>query len=40
MHIKESECNVKEAVFDKKILESRYLNYLNFISEFENKKRW
>ena len=32
-HTKEGECSVKEAVENKNILESRYLNYLNFIGE-------
>lgn len=40
MHIKESECNVKKAVLDGKILKSRYLNYQSFQEEFKNKKRW
>ncbi len=40
MHVGEVECKVKEAVKDKLILESRYNNYLNFIKEFENTKRW
>ena len=33
MHTKEEECMVKRAVFENHILESRYLNYLNFIGE-------
>ena len=33
MHTKEKECIVKQKVFDNNILESRYLNYLNFIGE-------
>lgn len=33
MHKKEAECIVKKNVLDNNILESRYLNYLNFISE-------
>ena len=32
-HTKEGECCVKEAVENNNILESRYLNYLNFIGE-------
>lgn len=32
-HTKEGECSVKKAVEDNNILESRYLNYLNFIGE-------
>lgn len=32
-HTKEKECRVKEEVLNKNILESRYLNYLNFIGE-------
>ena len=30
-HTKEGECEVKRAVLENNILESRYLNYLNFI---------
>ena len=37
-HIKESECNVKKAVNNGKILKSRYENYLTFINEFENRR--
>ncbi len=33
MHTKEEECVVKRKVFENHILESRYLNYLNFIGE-------
>ena len=33
MHTKEKECMVKQKVLDNNILESRYLNYLNFIGE-------
>ena len=33
MHTKEAECRVKEAVFKNNILESRYINYLDFIGE-------
>ena len=38
-HIKEIECNVKKAVNNNKILESRYENYKAFIKEFDNL-RW
>ncbi len=38
-HFKESECNVKKAVLDSKILKSRLDNYVSFIQEFESK-RW
>ncbi len=37
-HDKEEECLVKQAVRDGKILESRYLNYLNFKKEFTERK--
>ena len=40
MHIKEDECMVKKGVIDKKILESRYINYQSLIEEFKLKKRW
>ena len=40
MHIKEDECMVKKGVMDKKILESRYINYQSLIEEFKLKKRW
>lgn len=32
-HTKEEECSVKRAVNDNNILESRYINYLNFIEK-------
>ncbi len=35
MHNKEVECKVKEAVENKKILESRYNNYLKFLEEIK-----
>ncbi len=37
MHTKEEECVVKKAVLENYILESRYLNYLNFIGEDSNE---
>ena len=40
MHIKEDECMVKKGVIDKKILESRYINYQSLIEEFKLKERW
>jgi len=40
MHEKESECMVKKAVENGMILKTRYQNYLNFIEEFNTKKRW
>lgn len=33
LHTKEEECQVKRAVLDNNILESRYINYLNFIDK-------
>ena len=36
-HTKESECCVKKEVFNNNILESRYLNYLNFIGADKNE---
>ena len=36
-HTKEAECSVKEAVCANNILESRYLNYLNFIGVDKNE---
>ena len=36
-HTKEGECAVKEAVQNQLILESRYLNYLNFIGRDRNE---
>lgn len=38
-HLKEQECNVKKAVKEHKILESRYINYESFLKEFDNKMR-
>ena len=37
-HDKESECNLKKAVLDGNVLESRYQNYLNFKKEFSERK--
>jgi len=36
-HTKEKECVVKKQVLENHILESRYLNYLNFIGEKKNE---
>jgi len=38
MHLKEPDCNIKEAVEDEKILKSRYENYLAFIKEMSVEK--
>lgn len=38
MHDKETECMVRKAVENGKILESRYKNYISFISEFKERK--
>ena len=35
LHYKEDECSVKDAVKDKKILETRYNNYIKFLEEIE-----
>lgn len=35
LHYKEDECMVKDAVKDKKILETRYNNYIKFLEEIE-----
>ncbi len=35
MHNKEKECSVKDAVENKKILETRYNNYIKFLEEIE-----
>ena len=32
-HVREGECSIRKSVNDGLILESRYLNYLNFIGE-------
>ena len=37
MHTKEEECSVKREVLANNILESRYLNYLNFIGDGKNE---
>ena len=37
-HTNEKECVVKKEVFANNILESRYLNYLNFIGDGKNEK--
>jgi len=36
MHLNESECNVKKLVENKKILKSRYENYVNFVRVYES----
>lgn len=36
-HTKEAECSVKKEVLNNNILESRYLNYLNFIGADKNE---
>ena len=36
-HTKEGECEVKRAVLENEIMESRYLNYLSFIGEGNNE---
>ena len=38
MHTNEGECVVKEKVNSNNILESRYLNYLNFIGDGKFEK--
>ena len=35
-HINEKKCTVKELVKNKKILKSRYENYINFVRNYEN----
>ena len=37
-HTNEEECNVKREIYANNILESRYLNYLNFIGVDNNEK--
>lgn len=37
-HINEPGCAVKDAVLQKEILESRYLNYKQFVEEIKNRK--
>ena len=37
MHIKENNCSIKDKVLDKTIIESRYDNYLKFISDKEKE---
>ena len=36
MHTNEKQCTVKELVNNKKILKSRYENYINFVRTYEN----
>ena len=36
MHINEKECKIKELVKNRKILKSRYENYINFVRDYEN----
>ena len=36
MHLNEKECNIKKLVNEKKILKSRYDNYISFVREYES----
>ena len=40
MHIKENKCSVKDKVLDNIIIKSRYDNYLKFINDKEQEKRY
>ncbi len=40
MHIKENKCGIKDKVLDGTIIKSRYDNYLKFISDKEEEKRY
>lgn len=40
MHINESECVIKEKVINRKILKSRYENYVKFIEEKNKESKW
>lgn len=40
LHINEPSCNVKKDVQEKNILQSRYDNYLQFVNEVKNKRKW
>lgn len=40
LHISEPQCKVKELVNNNEILKSRYENYLQFIEEVKNKRKW
>ncbi len=40
MHLNEPSCMIKKAVESGDILESRYLNYQQFIEEIKKQKRW
>ena len=40
LHINEPHCNVKKALEEKTILQSRYDNYLQFVNELKNKRKW
>jgi ribosome biogenesis GTPase len=40
LHINEPHCNVKKSLEEKTILKSRYDNYLQFVNEIKNKRKW
>lgn len=40
LHINEPHCKIKELVANNEILKSRYENYLQFIEEVKNKRKW
>ncbi len=40
LHINEPNCNVKKELEKNNILQSRYDNYLQFVSEIKNKRKW
>lgn len=40
LHINEPHCSVKKELENKNILKSRYDNYLQFVNEIKNKRKW
>ena len=40
MHLNEPDCGVKKAVESNEIAESRYKNYVSFVEEYEEKRRY
>ena len=40
LHINEPHCEIKKLVEEKKILSTRYENYIQFITETKSKRKW
>ena len=40
LHLNEPSCQIKKLVEEKKILSTRYENYVQFINETKSKRKW